>query len=67
MKIITPIEVLILLKHSGIDFSTYSAEDLIKLWRATLEKGMHGICFSMYEDGQKPGDTITEAQVERTY
>ena len=26
---------------------------------------MHGICFSMYEDGQEPGDTITEAQVER--
>ena len=26
---------------------------------------MHGICFSMYEDGQQPGDTITEAQVER--
>ncbi len=26
---------------------------------------MNGICFSMYEDGQMPGDTITEAQVER--
>ena len=52
-------------EHSGIDFSQYSAEDLIKLWRATLNKGMHGICFSMYEDGQEPGDTITEAQVER--
>ncbi|MCL4115488.1 UNVERIFIED_CONTAM: hypothetical protein GTU68_023912 [Idotea baltica] len=26
---------------------------------------MHGICFSMYEDGQEPGDTITEEQVER--
>ena len=51
--------------HSGIDFSEYSAEDLIKLWRATLNKGIHGICFSMYEDGQVPGDTITEAQVER--
>ncbi|MGY8910590.1 MAG: glycoside hydrolase family 17 protein, partial [Flavobacteriales bacterium] len=27
--------------------------------------GMHGICFSMYGDGQEPGDTITEEQVER--
>ncbi len=53
------------IEHSGIDFVEYSAEDLIKLWRATLNKGMHGICFSMYEDGQKPGDTITETQVER--
>ena len=26
---------------------------------------MHGICFSLYEDGQEPGDTITIAQVER--
>jgi len=26
---------------------------------------MHGLCFSMYEDGQEPGDHITEAQVER--
>ena len=26
---------------------------------------MHGICFSMYEDGQEPGDNITEEQVER--
>lgn len=52
-------------EHSGIDFSNYSAEELKKLWRATLNKGMHGICFSMYEDGQEPGDVITEEQVER--
>ncbi|MEH6537351.1 MAG: glycosyl hydrolase family 17 protein [Psychroserpens sp.] len=52
-------------EHSGIDFSKYSIEELKTLWRATLKKGMHGICFSMYEDGQEPGDTITEAQVER--
>ncbi len=26
---------------------------------------MHGIVLVMYEDGQEPGDTITEAQVER--
>ena len=52
-------------EHSGIDFSNYAIEDLKKLWRATLNKGMHGICFSMYEDGQEPGDVITEEQVER--
>jgi len=49
----------------GADFTNYSEEDLKTLWRNTLEKGMHGICFSMYEDGQEPGDTITEEQVER--
>ncbi len=53
-------------EHSGIDYSKYSEKvDLRKLWRATLNKGMHGICFSLYQDGQKPGDIITEAQVER--
>ncbi|MCD2259430.1 glycoside hydrolase family 17 protein [Psychroserpens luteolus] len=52
-------------EHSGIDFGKYSLEELKTLWRATLKKGMHGICFSMYEDGQEPGDIITEEQVER--
>ena len=49
----------------GIDIHELSKEDLIALWRKTLNEGMHGICFSMYEDGQRPGDVITEAQVER--
>ena len=49
----------------GIDLSKYSLEDLKALWRKTLNDGMHGICFSMYEDGQRPGDTITVEQVER--
>lgn len=52
-------------EHSGIDFNTLSFADLKKLWKSTLNKGMHGICFSMYEDGQEPGDIITEEQVER--
>ena len=49
----------------GIDLSKYSLEELKALWRKTLEDGMYGICFSMYEDGQRPGDTITEEQVDR--
>tara|TARA_R110001632_G_scaffold19898_4_gene59833 strand:- start:11012 stop:11920 length:909 start_codon:yes stop_codon:yes gene_type:complete len=51
--------------HAGVDFSGLSKEELEKLWRKTLDNGMHGLCFSMYEDGQEPGDTITEEQVER--
>ena len=35
------------------------------IWSETLTKGMHGICFSMYEDGQGPGNTITKEQVDR--
>lgn len=52
-------------EHVGVDFSKLSTKKLEKLWRETLEKGMHGLCFSMYEDGQKPGDIITEEQVNR--
>lgn len=52
--------------HEGVDFKEYSSEkDLKKLWNDTLKTGMHGLCFSMYEDGQKPGDVITIKQVER--
>jgi exo-beta-1,3-glucanase (GH17 family) len=51
--------------YKGVNFDTYSNKELNNLWRKTLDSGMHGICFSMYEDGQEPGDTITEAQVER--
>lgn len=48
-----------------MDFSKFSIAELRKMWKDTLTKGMHGICFSMYEDGQEPGDIITEEQVER--
>ena len=51
--------------HEGIDFSSLSTEKLEKLWLDTLKKGMHGLCFSMYKDGQKPGDIISEEQVNR--
>ena len=51
--------------YKGVDFSKYTIDELKNLWRETLNAGMHGLCFSMYEDGQEPGDIITEAQVER--
>jgi exo-beta-1,3-glucanase (GH17 family) len=51
--------------YKGVDFNKHAVKELEQLWKATLEKGMHGLCFSMYEDGQKPGDIITEQQVER--
>ncbi len=49
----------------GVNFTDYSDKELMKTWRDTLKKGMHGVCFSMYEDGQGPGDVITQEQVER--
>lgn len=53
------------IKTQGIDASKYSLEELKALWRKTIQDGMHGICFSMYEDGQEPGDEISVEQVER--
>jgi exo-beta-1,3-glucanase (GH17 family) len=54
-----------LTQQAGVDFSKYPEKDLMKLWRKTLKSGMHGLCFSLYEDGQSPGDIITESQVRR--
>ena len=51
--------------ESGIDFTKLSSEELKGLWRQSLDNGMHGLCFSMYEDGQGPGNKITELQVDR--
>ena len=51
--------------YQGVDFSKITDEKLEQLWRKALNQGMHGLCFSLYEDGQKPGDIITEEQVRR--
>lgn len=48
-----------------VQISEISPQELAQLWGETLKNGMHGISFSAYEEGQKPGDTITEEQVRR--
>lgn len=40
-------------------------EGLSALFSEIVQNGVHGFCFSLYEEGQKPGDIITEAQVRR--
>jgi len=54
-----------LTQGKGVDFSKHTDESLKKLWKKTIKNGMHGLCFSLYEDGQRPGDVITEEQVRR--
>ena len=49
----------------GINLSDYSLEELKGLWHKTMQEGFHGICFSMYKDGQSPGDDISMDQVEQ--
>ncbi len=33
--------------------------------KGLLNDGIHGICFSLFEEGQKPGDKVTEKQIRR--
>lgn len=42
-----------------------SDEDISSLFLEILYGGVHGFCFSLYEDGQKPGDIISEEQIRR--
>lgn len=42
-----------------------SEENLTNLFAEILQNGVHGFCFSLYEEGQKPGDIISEDQVRR--
>lgn len=42
-----------------------SVEDIRSLFLEILHGGVSGFCFSIYEDGQKPGTQISEAQVRR--
>lgn len=53
------------LSLSGIDFRDKSQADIADLFLKTLEGGMHGLCMSPYEEGQQPGDELTEAQIRR--
>ena len=48
-----------------VDFDNLSESELKKRWLDALKNGITGICFSLYEDGQEPGDVITKEQVQR--
>lgn len=50
---------------AALDYSGMSTKDLQKLARKILKEGMHGLCFSPYEEGQKPGDQMSETQIRR--
>ena len=50
---------------SGVDYANKTSGELNELFHKVLNDGMHGICFSAYEEGQKPGDVLTEEQIRR--
>lgn len=49
----------------GLDLSNKTKKGLDNLFKRVLKNGMHGLCFSPYEEGQEPGEQITEAQIRR--
>ena len=48
---------------SQIDFKSNSIEEIKEIFVQSLNKGMHGICFSPYLEGQNIGDRLTKEQI----
>ncbi|MBX2844578.1 MAG: glycosyl hydrolase [Saprospiraceae bacterium] len=48
----------------GIDFSGMSEADIKRLFYNLLNEGVHGLCFSAYLEGQKPGDILPKSQMD---
>lgn len=51
--------------QGGELLSEMNSEELNNLFLELLNNGVHGFCFSLYADGQGPGDIISEAQIRR--
>ena len=49
----------------GLNLESLSENELKELGSEMLESKVHGICFSLYEDAQQPGDFVSDEQIER--
>jgi len=49
----------------GINNANKKDADYQELFSQIMKRGMHGLCFSAYEEGQKPGDILSEEQIRR--
>lgn len=49
----------------GLNLESLSENELKELSSEILESKIHGICFSLYEDEQQPGDFVSDEQIER--
>lgn len=50
---------------SGGSLDNKTTKGLQNIYKRVLADGMHGLCFSPYEEGQEPGDQMTEKQIRR--
>ena len=51
------------LSLAAVDISDKNPSERHDFFKKVLDSGMHGIGFSPYVEGQKPGDEITEEQI----
>ena len=49
----------------GKNLDNLSDDELKKIAKDILDDSLHGLCFSLYEDGQGPGYEISDAQILR--
>lgn len=49
----------------GIDLKSKTQDEIDGLFSKVLEGGMHGLCYSAYEEGQQPGSILTEEQIRK--
>ncbi|MEZ5039770.1 MAG: glycosyl hydrolase family 17 protein [Saprospiraceae bacterium] len=49
----------------GIDLNRKTADQITDIFHTVLDEGMHGLCYSAYEEGQKPGTILTVDQIRR--
>jgi len=50
---------------AGIGFDANSDTNIELNFESVLKSGMHGLCFSPYIEGQKPGEQLSEEQIRR--
>ena len=50
---------------TGFNAKNRTEDEIISLFHESLKEPMHGLCFSPYENGQKPGDQLSEEQIRR--
>ena len=46
-----------------LNFDSKSVREITTLFQESLKKGLHGLCFSPYREGQDIGDQLTETQI----
>ena len=53
------------LSLAGLSHKDKTAKQVHHSFQEVLENGMHGLCYSAYEEGQEPGHILTEEQIRR--